>query len=72
MAKKDLTVEELKAKKKELDKRIYDLIKAFEKETGVKIDYIDFERTWDDEPKTLSTRPKVTGVSTSFDRSLLD
>lgn len=71
MAKKDLTVEELKKKKKELDDSIFKLIKAFEKDTGVKIDYIDFDRQWHDEPNTSSS-PTVTGVSTSFDRSLLD
>lgn len=73
MAKKDLTVEELKKKKKELDDSIFKLIKAFEKDTGVKIEYIDFDRQWHDEPKPKpSSSPTVTGVSTSFDRSLLD
>lgn len=72
MAKKDLKISELKKRKEKLDKDIFNLIKAFEKETGVKIDYIDFERRWEDNQVVPETRAQITGVSTTFDRSLLD
>ena len=70
MAKKDLKISELKKLKKKLDDDIFKLIKDFEKETGVSVDYIDFERKWSDEGCIPSAR--ITGVTTTFDRSLLE
>ena len=72
MVKKDLKISELKKRKEKLDNDIFNLIKAFEKETGIKIDYIDFERRWEDNQVVPATRAQITGVSTTFDRSLLD
>lgn len=71
MAKKDLKVSELKRLKEKLDKDIYNLIKEFEKETGATIDYIDFERKWSDEGCVPAPSSRVTGVTTTFDRSLI-
>ena len=70
MAKKDLKISELKKLKKKLDGDIFKLINDFEKETGIKVDYIDFERKRSDEGCMPSTR--ITGVTTTFDRSLID
>ena len=72
MAQKDLKISELKKRKEKLDKEIFNLIKAFEKETGINIDYIDFKRRWEDNQVVPETRAQITGVSTTFDRSLLD
>ena len=72
MAKKDLKISELKKLKKKLDDDIFKLIKAFEKETGVKIDYIDFERRWGDNQVVPAPSARNTGVTTTFDRSLLE
>ena len=71
MAKKDLKISELKKRKEKLDKDIFNLIKAFEKETEIRIDYIDFERRWEDNQVVPTTRAQITGVSTTFDSSLL-
>ena len=59
MAKKDLKISELKKRKEKLDKDIFNLIKAFEKETGIKIDYIDFERRWEDNQVVPATRAHI-------------
>ena len=72
MAKKDFKISELKKIKEKLDDDIFKLIKDFEEETGVKIDYIDFDRRWEDNQVVPETRAQITGVSTTFDRSLLD
>ena len=72
MAKKDLKISELKKLKKKLDDDIFKLIKDFEKETGVSVDYIDFERKWSDEGCIPAPSTRITGVTTTFDRSLLE
>ena len=72
MAKKELTVQQLKDLKKSLDEAIYKLVQDFEKETGVKIDYIDFDRQWRKSPPLRDDYPTITGVTTSFDKSLLE
>ena len=72
MAKKDLKISELAKLKKKLDNDISKLIMDFEKETGVKIDYFDFERKWSDEGCIPAPSARITGATTTFDRSLLD
>lgn len=72
MAKKDLKISELKKLKKKLDGDIFKLIKDFEKETGIKVDYINFERKWSDEGSIPEPPARITGVTTTFDRSLID
>ena len=45
---------------------------GFVKETGIKVDYIDFERKRSDEGCIPEPPARITGVTTTFDRSLLD
>lgn len=72
MAKKDLKISELKKLKEKLDNDISKLIKDFEKETGVKVDYFDFERKWSDEGCIPAPSARIASVTTTFDRSLLE
>ena len=54
MAKKSLTVEEVKKRKIQLEKDIMDLLQDFEKETGTRLGYVDVQRKSDDEGSEIS------------------
>lgn len=49
MAKKNMTIEEVKKAKIKLESDILDMVKKFENETGVYATYINFQRERDDE-----------------------
>lgn len=67
----DYTIKEVKKKKIEFEESMISLIKAFEKETGVKVRYFNIERENDNQDEVPVTkeddRGKVINVSTEID-----
>ena len=73
MAKKSLTINEVKKLKTKLESDILKLVKTFEKDTGVKASYINFERTNEDydAPVKMEERGPIKDVSISMELDLL-
>ena len=69
MAKKSLTLDEIKEKKIDLESTILDMVTDFEEETGVKLSYIHFDRPRLDEDRPIPVdeeRGPITNVDISM------
>jgi hypothetical protein len=58
MAKKNVTIEDAKKNKIQLEKDILELVKKFEEDNGIYINYVSLERKYDDDDmKVVAERP---------------
>lgn len=71
MAKKSLTIKEVKDKKSQLEVDILKMVKDFEKECGLTISYISTRRKNEDNVPSVSEEGPITNVEISMDLDLV-
>jgi len=72
MAKKAVTIEDVKKAKIKLEKSMLDLAKAFEEEYKVKVSYIGIDRKDDEDvPSTREKTGPIVDVSVNMDLDLI-
>jgi len=72
MAKKAITIEDVKKAKIDLEEKMLDLAKAFEKDYGVRVTYISLERKYDEDvPTTREKQGPIINVDVNMDLDLI-
>jgi len=67
MAKKSATIEDVKKAKIGLEKQILDLAKSFEKDYGVKVSYVHFNRKRDEDNMSAPVKESKPGPIVNVD-----
>ena len=67
MAKKSVTIEDVKKAKIELEKQILTLVKAFESDYGVRVSYLHFDRKRDEDIKAETPTSRKPGPIVNVD-----